>query len=492
MNQRKSVVFKLALIICLSVFINSFVQANSKSLKIENLLNKYFEYKYFNGSVLVAEKGNIIFKKGFGFSNFEWNLPNTPDTKFRIGSITKTFTSMLIMQLMEEGRLNLNDKISDYLPDYREDIGLKVTIHHLLSHTSGIPNYTQFPDYFAKISKLKTTPEQFVKQYCSGDLEFTPGQKYSYSNTGYFLLGAIIEKIYKKPYSHVLKEKILDPLKMKNTGFYNDEDIVKKRASGYYLFYKGCINSSYVNMSVPYSAGGIYTTVEDLFIWDQAVHACRLLSGKYCDQLFKKQKKTPTGFPAYGWTKEDLKIENDGFHKAVILRPGGINGFWAQITRVVDDDHTIILLSNTGPAKTNEMTKNILKIIYNKDCEMPRKSIAIALYKKLTEESVPASIKLFTEIKKNRSSEYNISEDEFQLLGYNLIAVEHRIDDAIEMLKLYTIAFPNSDESYFYLGDAYLRKGDENNAEISLQKSLELNPDNKNASSLIKKLKINK
>ncbi len=137
-------------------------------------------YRQFNGSVLVAENGKVIYKKGLGLANMEWNIPNEPDTKFRLGSITKQFTSMLVLQLVEQGRLKLDGKVTDYLPDYRKDTGEKVTIHHLLTHTSGVPNYTAQPRFFEDVSRNPFTVEDFIRKYASGDLEFEPGSKFNY------------------------------------------------------------------------------------------------------------------------------------------------------------------------------------------------------------------------------------------------------------------------------------------------------------------------
>ena len=162
----------------------------------------------------------------------EWKISNTPDTKFRLGSITKQFTATLIMQLVEEGKVKLDGKLSDYLLDYRKDIGEKVTVHQLLNHTSGIPSYTALPGFFSDVSRNPYSVADFVKKYASNNLEFEPGSKFSYNNSGYFLLGAIVEKVTGKPYEQVLKEKILDPLGMKNTGYDHFDRLLEKRASG--------------------------------------------------------------------------------------------------------------------------------------------------------------------------------------------------------------------------------------------------------------------
>jgi len=204
----------------LSIFaLQMSVVAQDKVRQIDELMSLYHKYQQFNGAVLVADHGKVIYKKGFGPANMEWNIPNEPDTKFRLGSITKQFTAALILQLVEQGKIKLDGKVSDYLPDYRKDTGARMTIHQLLSHTSGVPNYTAQPGFFANISRNPFKVDDFVKKYASGDLEFEPGAKFNYSNSGYFILGAIIEKVTGKPYEKVLQEKILDPLGMKNTGY---------------------------------------------------------------------------------------------------------------------------------------------------------------------------------------------------------------------------------------------------------------------------------
>src|SRR4028119_1902180 len=204
-----------------------------KAKRIDEYMTRANKLRQFNGAVLVAENGKVIYKKGLGLANMEWNVPNETDTKFRLGSITKQFTATLIMQLVEQGKLKLDGKLSEYLPDYRKDVGDKVTIHHLLTHTSGIPSYTSLPNFMAEVSRNPFTPVEFVKNYASGDLEFEPGAKFRYNNSGYFLLGAIIEKVHGKPYEQVLKENVFEPLGMNNSGYDHHDAVLPKRASGY-------------------------------------------------------------------------------------------------------------------------------------------------------------------------------------------------------------------------------------------------------------------
>src|SRR6185369_11378886 len=238
----------------------------SKIEKLDKLISAYAEYGKFNGSVLVAEKGEIIYKKGFGLANMEWGISNQPATKFRLGSVTKQFTAMLILQLVSENKLKLDVPISTYLPDYPKKNGNIITIHHLLTHTSGIPDFTSFPN-FREMMRDPYRPEEIVSLFADSVLEFTPGEKFQYSNSGYILLGYLIEKITGKSYEQVLQNKILTPLKMNNTGYDHNSTVIKNKASGYNKLGNTFQNANYVDMSIPFSAGAIYSTVEDLYLW---------------------------------------------------------------------------------------------------------------------------------------------------------------------------------------------------------------------------------
>lgn len=339
-----------------------------KAAKIDQLMTDYFKQGTFNGSVLVAERGRVIFKKGYGFANVEWEIPNAADTKFRLGSITKQFTATLILQLVEQGKIKLDARMTDYLTDYRKDTGDRVTIHHLLTHTSGIPSYTGLPGFFKDVSRNPYTPSDFVKKYCSNDLTFEPGSKFAYNNSGYFLLGAIIEKVTGKTYEQALKENILDPLGMKDTGYDHHETILKKRAEGYEKSPRGIINAPYLDMSLPYAAGSLYSTVEDLFLWDQALYTEKVLSAQSKELMFKPNLNNY----AYGW---GISTQTAGSKSLNIIgHGGGINGFNTLITRLIDDRHLIVLLNNTGGTKLGEMSREITNILYDQPFNLPKKT----------------------------------------------------------------------------------------------------------------------
>src|SRR6185436_13682312 len=258
--KRNLLVNRLWLCVAIIFVSQQIVFAQDHAAKIQELLSLAHKYRQFNGSVLVAENGKVVYKGAYGLANMEWDIPNTPDTKFRLGSITKQFTATVILQLVEQGKIKLDAKLTDYLPEYRKDTGDKVTIHNLLTHTSGIPSYTSLPGFFQNVSRNPFTVDDFIKKYASGELEFEPGTKFVYDNSGYFLLGAIIEKVTGKPYEQVLKENIFDPLGMKNSGYDRWGTILNKRATGYARTPKGFQPAAYLDMSIPYAAGSLYST----------------------------------------------------------------------------------------------------------------------------------------------------------------------------------------------------------------------------------------
>lgn len=462
---------------------NTFAQGKKQT--IDNLMQMYHEYGQFNGTILVSEGGTIILKKGYGLANMEWNIQNKPDTKFRLGSVTKQFTSMLIMQLVEEGKIKLENRLTDYLPYYRKDTGDKISIHHLLTHTSGIPNYTDLPDFFEEVSRNPYSVDDFINEYCSGNLEFEPGSKYKYSNSGYFILGAIIEEITGESYENTLQKKIFDPLNMKNSGYDRHGMIIPKRATGYEKTMNGYINSPYLDMSIPFSAGSLYSTVEDLYLWDQALYTNKLLSEKY-----KKMMFTPFLHNyAYGWGIFNIGLGETKDSVRVVSHSGGINGFNTRIYRIVNDKHLIVLLNNTGSTNLMEMCKAITNILHNLPYEPPKLSVSDTLAEIVLKEDIENVIIQYYNLKTNQKDKYIFDENVLNQLGYQLLGV-NRVPDAIEIFKLNVKEYPEAFNTYDSLGEAFMVNGDRELAIKNYAKSLELNPNNTNA--IVMLLKINK
>lgn len=458
--------------------------AQDAAKSIDELVSKYNEYGYFDGSILAADKGTVVLKKGYGMANIEWGIPNTPDTKFRVGSITKQFTSMLIMQLVEKGKISLDGKITDYLPYYRKDTGDRVTIHMLLTHTSGIPSYTSKAEFFDRTSRMSYKPDDFIKEQCSGDLEFEPGSKISYDNSGYFILGAIIEHVTGKNYETVLRENILDLLGMKNTGYDHSEEIIPKRASGYDRSGDGYRNTSFIDMSLPYAAGSLYSTVEDLFTWDKALQTDKLLSAGLKKKLFEKYMKMGEMYYGYGWMTGKRFNGHDSMD--VITHGGSINGFNSINYMIPEAGQYVIVFCNTGSAPLNKMTDQIIDILNGKKATEPMKPLARILWRTLEKQGVESAISKFRELK-DKKDEYAYSETEINLMGYDLLNAG-RTDEAVEIFKLNTEEFPRSSNVYDSYGEALLKKGLKEEAVKNYKKSLELNPGNENAVKVLKEL----
>ena len=472
----------VALIILLTPISNS----QTKTEKIDNLINRYLEYRLFNGSALVAENGEVIFKKGYGLANMEWDIPNSYDTKFRLGSITKQFTSMLIMQLVEKNKIKLKDKITDYLPYYRKDIGDKVTIEMLLTHTSGIPSYTGNPDFFEKTSKQYYAPDDFIKEYCSGDLEFEPGTKFNYNNSGYFILGAIIEHITGKSYEENIVENICKPLGLNDTGYDNFEKIMSKRAAGYEKTGSGYSIAPYLDMALPYAAGSLYSTVEDLYKWDMALRGEKILSKKYMDDIFKGRVDARNSQYAYGWFIDTISFDDQKY--LVYTHGGGINGFNTINYIVPQKGQVVILFSNAGGAPLDNMTNAIINILNDKEYKFPAKPLVDQLNKTLEKEGITEAINQFNELKSDKDL-YSYNERELNQLGYDLLRGD-KVEEAIAIFELNVKEYPKSWNVYDSYAEALMIKGEKDGAIKNYKKSIELNPNNTGGVEQLKKLGV--
>lgn len=476
-----------ALVVCALIILalqsNALAQQtnSTKAAKIDEVMTLANKYRLFNGSVLVADQGKVIYKKGLGFANMEWEIPNTTETKFRLASITKQFTATAVLQLAAQGKIKLDGKISDYLPEYRKDIGDKVTVHQLLNHTSGIPSYTGMPGFFQDVSRNPFKVDDFVKKYASKDLEFEPGSKFSYNNSGYFLLGAILEKVTGKPYDQVLKENIFDPLGMKNTGYDRFDTLIQKRATGYQKTADGYVNAPYLDMSIPYSAGSLYSTVEDLYLWDQALYSDSLLNAQFKELMFKPNLENY----AYGWTIRKTSFDDT---IPVITHNGGINGFSTTIVRFPAEKRLIVMLDNTATGgNIDRLSLELTKILYDRPHNLPKMTIVELLAKTISEKGVAAGISQYQELKAKQSNVYDFGEEELNRLGYQLLQGGKQ-DEAIQIFKLNVEAYPQGFNTYDSLGEAYMVAGNKELAIANYKKSLELNPKNATGAEMLKRL----
>lgn len=313
--------------------------------------------KDFSGAVLVMKQNKVLLKKGYGFADYEWNVSNTPDTKFRIGSITKQFTAACILQLIEAGKLSLDDKLSKFYPDFPK--GDSVTIHMLLNHASGIASYTDQSN-FMEVAILPWSKDSIISYIKKRPYNFSPGTKWAYNNSGYFLLGCIIEKVSEQSYNDYLRKHILDKLGMKNTGVDKLDSVLSMRAKGYSRVGKKTVNADYISMQWPFSAGVLYSTLDDMYKWNRALFGNEVLSDA------SKQKMFTPGMRNYGY---GIIIDSLEGHFR-IWHNGGIPGFSANFSRFVNDDLCIIVFSN-NETNTDFISIALADILFGVPVETP-------------------------------------------------------------------------------------------------------------------------
>src|SRR5579864_7326236 len=306
--------------------------------RMDQIVQSYVANKQFMGSVLVARGDQVLFSKGYGSANLEWQIPDTPATKFRLGSITKQFTAASILLLEERGKLKVEDPVKKYLPDAPAAWD-KMTIFHVLTHTAGIPNFTNFPDY-RSTEAIPATPEKLVARFRDKPLEFEPGEKWNYSNSGYVLLGYLIEKISGQSYEKFVQDNIFTPLGMKDSGYDSNSAVIARRAAGYEPGPNGPVNAGFVHMSIPFAAGALYSTTEDMLRWEQGLFGGKLLSAASLQKMTTPFKSDY----AFG-----LQVHTVNGHK-VIDHNGGIEGFNTMLAYYPEDKLTVVALANLAPS----------------------------------------------------------------------------------------------------------------------------------------------
>jgi CubicO group peptidase (beta-lactamase class C family) len=417
--------------------------------------------------------GKEVFGKSYGLSDFELGTPNKRSTVFRIGSITKEFTAVLTMQLVEQRKLSLDSTVTKYLPWYGE-IGSKIKIKHLLSHTSGLNNYTANPEEFYKeMAYFAKSPKEFAEKYLRHQkLLFEPGTKYQYCNTDYYLLGLIIEAVAGKTYEKVLRESILQKAGMKNSGIDSISTIISNRAKGYNYSYEGYVNAEPINMATSiYAAGAMYSTVDDLQLWQAALNGNMLLTDASKKLLF-----TPfINNHGFGFFVNKLKTG-----KRAIGHPGGINGFSSFMIHFEDDDITIVLLDNTTAHRRgnlDNMCSSIYSILLDEPYETPKKPINVELTDTYLEQGIQRTLDLYNKIKNDTNYDLKDSDTFLNNFGYTLLQ-KGKIKESLLTLKLAAEEFPNSANTLDSYAEALKTDGQYAMAIDYYNRAQKLDPDN--------------
>jgi CubicO group peptidase (beta-lactamase class C family) len=341
--------------------------------KTDEYMNALVRAGWFNGSILIAREGKILFSKSYGSANFELGVPNSPQTRFRIGSITKPVTAIAIMLLRERGKLNLQDSICKYLSDCPA-AWQPITIHHLLSHTSGLAKHEKAGEYL-KTAMMPMTLSQLIESFKNKPADFQPGEKIDYNNNGYILLGYVIEKVSGQSYEAFVRDNIFGPLKMTDSGYDHHDQIIKNRAAGYRSENGNLLNAAYIDQSQPFAAGALYSTTGDLLLLDQALYENKLLAEKTRNEMFTPVlgELGPAPNYGYGW------FVNKQFNRRAIFHPGGLPGFSGMITRFPDDKVLIVLLSNLENAQVIRAGNDLAAIVFGEKYDVPKVRTAVRI-----------------------------------------------------------------------------------------------------------------
>jgi CubicO group peptidase (beta-lactamase class C family) len=316
-------------------------QDKSRIANYDKFLSEQFHADGPGCAALVASGGKILYKKAFGMANLELNVPMQPDMIFRIGSITKQFTAVTILQLEEKGKLSLQDEITKFIPDYPTH-GNKITVEHLLTHTSGIRSYTEMKEWNDTVQRKDMSPEALISFFKDQPMDFVPGTRFKYNNSGYILLGYIIEKASGIPYDQYIRDNLFVPLGMHHTQFDTTAEIIKNRIPGYSKGTHGYENAGYLSMTQPYSAGSLVSTVEDLYTWNQGIRSGKIIKKENLEKAFipyKLSDGTSTGY-GYGWGIGEIQGSPS------ISHGGGINGFLTHAIYLPEEDVFVAVFSN--------------------------------------------------------------------------------------------------------------------------------------------------
>ncbi|MEZ4899374.1 MAG: serine hydrolase [Saprospiraceae bacterium] len=317
-------------------------------------------------TVMVTQHGQTRFDGAYGWANVEQKVPMHTDDVFRLGSVTKQFTSSAILRLAEQGKLNIQDDIHKYFPGYPTE-GHTITIEHLLTHTSGIPSYTDLPEWTPEVHKKDYTPAELIEAFKRDTLDFEPGSQFKYNNTGYFMLGYIIEKVSGMTYKDYLRTQFWEPLGMTHTYYGSNNPIIPNRIPGYAKNGDTLVNAPYLSMTQPYAAGSLLSTTGDLAIWNHAVFSDQVItaaSRQKAHTPYVLNDGSPTRY-GYGW------FIGDRWEEATIEHSGGIHGFLTQSIYFPDEDLYIAALSNCNCFAPGSLANKIAGLVLGKSMNKP-------------------------------------------------------------------------------------------------------------------------
>lgn len=426
---------------------------------IDRLMNSYYKSGQFNGTILVKKNDDIIYERAFGLANREWGIENTLDSKFLIGSVSKSYTALMVLILVNEGLIDLNATINTYIPQYEGPGKNQVTIHQMLTHTSGIPDHGAIPNLSKKRVRWIYDSDQYLELVKETSLKFAPGSAFQYSGIAYNLLAIICEKVSKKSFRELLKEKIFMPLKMNDSSLNSNLDINPKRAYGYeYYLLEGYKLPSYLSMDHCKGSGGILSTVEDMAKFNHECFDAQTLTSK---SLYKKMF-TPHvkdwQYYGYGWWIDTMDM--DGSKKTLVSHGGSTDGYKAYSTRIVEDKTDILILENdyfrtdVGVKWCYDITEDIIEILAGKEIKEPKKSIAKAVGLTIGQAGIDKALAQLSELKKNE--EYQISAADYYYLAAELDKKHGLKQESLKIFNEGLLDFPDDFRLSYYFAETLM------------------------------------
>jgi len=446
--------------------------------KIEATVADFEIEKRFSGAILVAEGDQVIYKKGVAKANHTFGIGNQTDTAFLVGSISKQFTSMIILQLVQEGKMELNAPIGTWFPEFPPYKKEKITVHHLLSHSSGLPHYRGLAEIGIDLEtydRVNRPLEEYAKAIGNMNLLWEPGTRYQYSSQGYILLGIIAQKVTNKSFDQLIQERISKPLGLKNTGFAYNERIVPGLANAYHygiqqsdegLLSMGYANAEYRDQTNTFCTGGVHSTVEDLFLWSRALWTNQLLGQELREKMFTVQAK-PYG---YGWFISNPSAWGLGEDDSVINHGGATTGYRAQIAMLNRGAFTIIVLGNTSNSRSTALAQSISQVLNGKE-PRPANILGTAVTWRFVSHGKEEAFALFEKSKESNrylKNDYAFYANADRLLSFG------KPDMALNIAEMGLRLYPNSGALYLNLGDIAVAKGLHKDAMAHFQKAYDL------------------
>jgi len=356
--MKKALYLKYLLIVITAISLNSQTKSYAQNLEatVDSLLQEKYPLNAPGATFLISKNGNIIYEKAFGLANLELNVPMQTENIFEIGSMTKQFTAISILMLMERGKLNLNDEITKFIPDY-PTLGKTITIHHLLTHTSGIKNYTSMKK-IKGIAKNDLTPLELIDFFKNESMDFEPGEQFKYNNSGYIILGYIIELLSEQNYASFVEENIFKKLNMLSSSYATHTKVIKNKASGYHKR-DDYIKSMHISYTLPYSAGSLMSNVDDMLKWQEAIKNNQLISKAATEKAFTNYTLNNGEHInyGYGWHIKELNGISIREHG------GSIFGFKSMGVYLPNADIYVIGLNNCDCNSPTEITREIAELV---------------------------------------------------------------------------------------------------------------------------------